>query len=145
MFWGSHDHVLDEKGRTSLPKEFRELLKAFDGHAWLTAFPQCLTIFPPDEFDALQRKLTEASTTIKSIAGLRRLIVGMAAPASFDKQGRILIPPKQRRWAHLDREIVFTGVGRYIEVWDRALHAADLEETRGQHSDLTDILKEFGL
>ena len=145
MFFGSHDHVLDEKGRTSLPKDYRDTLKGLKGDPWITAFTQCLTIFPPTEFDALRKKLTDASTTIESIQHLQRLILSNATPATIDRQGRILIPPRLRKWAGLDREIVFAGVGRRIEVWDRARLEADFEQTRMNYSEYTDILKDFGL
>ncbi len=145
MFWGSHDHVLDEKGRTSLPKSYRETLKSLKGEPWITALTQCLTLFPAAEFDALREKLTHASSTIESIQHLQRLMLGNASPAGIDRQGRILIPPRLRKWAGLDREIVFTGVGRRIEVWDRARLDADLEQTKMDYSSYTDILKEFGL
>ncbi len=145
MFWGSHEHVLDEKGRTSLPKEFRVALRSQKGDPWITAFPQCLTIYPPREFQELRSQLTQASSTIESIQRLQRLILGMAARVPFDRQGRILIPPKLRRWAGLERELVLTGVGKRIEVWDRARHEADLEQTRSLYPEFTDTLKGFGL
>ena len=145
MFSGSFDHVLDEKGRTSLPKEFRDTLKGMKGDPWISALPHCLTIFPAEEFEALRDQLANASRTIDAIQRLQRLILGMAARTPVDKQGRILIPPKLRKWAALEREIVFTGVGRGIEVWDRARHEADLEQTRQHYADYTDTLKDFGL
>ncbi len=144
-FWGCYDHVLDEKGRTSLPKQFRKTLATLKGVPWLTGLPQCLAILPPKEFEALRRKLTAASSTIDSIQRLQRLILGMASPCSIDRQGRMLVPPKLRKWAHLDREIVFTGVGGRIELWDRACHEAELEQTRLNYPDYTRDLKEFGL
>ena len=145
MFLGTHDHVLDEKGRTSLPKDFRDVLAKLKGAPWITAFQHCLAVFPPAEFEELREKLTRASSTIDAIQRLQRLILGLACPAAVDRQGRILIPPKLRKWAGLDREIVFTGVGKRIEIWDRARHEADLEQTRTNYGDYTDLLKEFGL
>ncbi len=145
MFWGCHDHVLDEKGRTSLPKDFRTLLSAQKHEPWITGLPQCLAILPSNEFDALRQKLTAASSTVDSIQRLQRLFLGMAVRCSVDKQGRILIPPKLRKWAHLDREIVFTGVGARIEIWDHARHEAELEQTRINYADYTKDLKEYDL
>ncbi len=145
MFYGSHDHVLDEKGRTSLPKGFRKTLEAYDGDPWLTALPWCLTIYPPDQFEALRRKLTEASSTIESVHGLQRMLLGQAVPAAVDRQGRILIPNRLREWASLKRDIVFTGVGDRIEVWDRARLAAALEQSRMNYSNYTEIQKDLGL
>jgi len=141
VFWGSHDHVLDEKGRTSLPKEFREALQDVDGGAWITAYPQCLAILPAPAFSTLRDRLTGEGSDVDSIQHLQRLILGMAAPCSFDKQGRILIPPKLRSWAHLQRDIVFTGLGEKIEIWDRTRHEEELEQTRANYATYTQDLR----
>ena len=145
------DPLGDERDKRTAPtvkdlaKEFREVLKTHKGAPWITAFPHCLVLFPAEEFEDLSTRLSEASRAIDSIQRLKRLILGMAARAPFDKQGRILIPPKLRKWGGLEREIVFTGVGKSIEVWDRARHEADLEQTRGLFPEFTDLMKEFGL
>jgi MraZ protein len=142
MFRGEFDHVLDEKGRTSLPKEFRSLL-AGDTPPWLTAFPRCLVIFPAEDFESLEQRLTQTSTTLEPVHDLQRLIIGKATACPFDRQGRILIPPGLREWAGLDREITFTGLGRRIEIWDRARHRLQLERIRDNYSDLSRELKDF--
>ena len=138
MFWGCHEHVLDEKGRTSLPKEFRELLTRGTESPWLTAGPQCLSIFPADVFNRLRQHLS--SEVLNDAAEqLERLIVGNATPCGVDKQGRILIPPPLRRRARLEREIVFTGLTDRVEIWDRARYEAAIasaQENYGQHSRL---------
>jgi MraZ protein len=138
MFWGCHEHVLDEKGRTSLPKDFRELLTRSSESPWLTAGQQCLSIFPADVFRRLRETLA-AETLNDSAEALERLIVGNATPCSVDKQGRILIPPPLRRRAHLEREIVFTGLTDRVEIWDRARYEAAIANTQenyAQHSRL---------
>lgn len=141
MFWGSHDHVLDEKGRTSLPKDFREALQNVEGGAWITAYPQCLAILPAPAFETLRTRLTGEASHVASIQHLQRLILGMAAPCAFDKQGRILIAPKLRKWAHLERDIVFTGLGDKIEIWDHARHEEELEQTRINYPAYTEDLR----
>jgi MraZ protein len=138
MFWGCHEHVLDEKGRTSLPKEFRELLTRSSEPPWLTAGQECLSLFPPDVFARLRQKLT-AEVLNDSAEALERLIVGTATPCTIDKQGRILIPPTLRRRARLEREIVFTGLTDRVEIWDRARYEAAISQTQenyAQHSRL---------
>ncbi len=145
MFCGSHDHVLDDKGRTSLPKDFRDALTKVKGTPWITALRNCLAIYTADEFATLQQRLTNASSINDSVQRIQRLIQGMAARCPADRQGRILIPPKLRAWSHLDRELVLTGVGNRIEVWDRNKHSVDLERTRDQYDELTRDFKEFGL
>ena len=145
MFHGSYDHVLDDKGRTSLPKELRLELGRFEGEPWLVALAQCLAIYPAPYFDAIQRELSSVPKLNASVQGLRRLITGMAVRCPIDRQGRILIPPKARSWASLEREIVFAGVGEYIEIWDRAEHQADLERTRENYDAYARNLGDFEL
>ena len=138
MFFGCHEHVLDEKGRTSLPKDFRELLTRTSESPWITAGAQCLSIFPADVFRRLRETLA-AQTLNDSAESLERLIVGNASPITVDKQGRILIPPPLRRRAHLEREIVFTGLTDRVEIWDRARYEAAISNTQenyAQHSRL---------
>jgi DNA-binding transcriptional regulator/RsmH inhibitor MraZ len=55
------------------------------------------------------------------------------------------VPPRLREWAFLDREIVFAGVGKRIELWDRGRHRAELEGTRASYGEFANLLREFGL
>ena len=142
MFEGSHDHVLDEKGRTSLPKPYRDALDSLDGDPYLTALPHCLVILTPDAWQTWKDRLNDPDRSgASAVQRLRRLILGMADRVSVDRSGRILIPPKLRDWATLERDVVFTGVGESIELWDRRRHLEELEEVRLQYDRLTDDLK----
>jgi MraZ protein len=134
MFWGSYDHTLDEKGRTALPKEFRTRLAALKGKAWITLSRGCLLILPDAEFGDLQRRYAGYTERREK---LRRLILGMAQPCSIDKQGRFLIPQILREKGRLQRDLVITGVGNYIEIWDRALHALELDDVQTYYDRYT--------
>jgi transcriptional regulator MraZ len=140
MFWGCHEHVLDEKGRTSLPKEFRDLLTRSSESPWLTAGAQCLSIFPADVFKKLRERLT-AEVLNDAAEALERLIVGSAMPCAIDRQGRILIPPPLRRRAQLEREIVFTGLTDRVEIWDRARYEAAIANTQENYSQHSRLLR----
>jgi MraZ protein len=126
-FMGSFDHVLDDKGRTSLPRPFRITLEAEARPAYLTAKPLCLAIYPYEDFHRLRREYAELH--IDSQERLERLHVGNAQPVLIDRQGRILIPPALRRHAGLQRDIQFFGIGSRIEIWDRARYASDMQQT----------------
>ena len=45
---------------------------------------------------------------------------GSAADGELDKQGRTLIPAVLRTYAKLDKEVVFIGMGKRAEIWDKA-------------------------
>jgi MraZ protein len=145
MFAGSHDHVIDDKGRTSLPKEFRLLLAACNGHPWLTALRDCLAIFTPETFSAFQAAVGSASIAVEPVQNIQRLLIGMANPCPLDKQGRILIPPKLRQWGGLERDIVIVGVSNRIEIWDRLRHDEAMQGIRTDYTALSEPLKDYGL
>jgi len=128
MFWGCHEHVLDEKGRTSLPKEFRELLTRGSELPWLTLRSRCLAIYPAEKFDKIRQRLSE-DVLNDAAEALERLIIGHATPCSVDRAGRILIPTTLRRRAQLDRAIMFMGLTDRVEIWDLARYEAEIAST----------------
>ncbi len=130
MFQGSAEHVLDEKGRTSLPKSFRDVLEQEERNPIITAGENCLTIYTAEAFDGIKARLFEDPLPSARIKRKRRLIVGNAQECRIDGQGRILIPPPLRRLGKLEREIVFAGIEDQIEIWDRALWHEELEHAR---------------
>jgi MraZ protein len=62
------------------------------------------------------RRLRPASR----VEGWRRLYIGSATDVEIDGASRVLIPPELRKWAGLDRDVKFMGVGAYFELWDSA-------------------------
>ena len=61
---------------------------------------------------------------INSLLNLRlckRYFFGSASEGSFDKQGRVLVPPSLRKAAGLEKDVVLVGVQDRIEIWDKAL------------------------
>ena len=132
VFFGSHEHVFDDKGRTSLPKEFRDILKSQKADPWLTAGAHCLAIFPNDQFEEIKARLTEDALPAAEIVRRQRLVLGNAARCRLDGQGRILVPQTLRKHARLQRDIVFAGRGTLIEVWDRALWRTEMDLARSE-------------
>ena len=127
MFYGSHVHVLDDKGRVSLPKDFRGALEKTKGSAWITAYRHCAVILTSDGFDEWRQQLVNRSDP--RVERISRIILGMASPCSADRQGRFQIPPALRAHAGIARDIVFVGVGNEIEVWDRGRYEVSLAES----------------
>lgn len=140
MFWGCHEHVLDDKGRTSLPKDFRDLLTRGSQLPWLTARSRCLAIYPAEKFDAIRARLS-ADVLNDDAEALERLIIGHATPCGVDKAGRILIPPTLRKRARLDRQIVFLGLTDRVEIWDAARYEAEITNTQEHEQEHSRFLR----
>jgi MraZ protein len=46
------------------------------------------------------------------------MLLGHATELEMDKNGRILIPPRLREFAGLDKRVVLAGLGNKFEIWD---------------------------
>jgi MraZ protein len=49
---------------------------------------------------------------------LQRLMVGHATELELDSHGRVLVPPKLREYAMLNRQAMLIGQGNRFELWD---------------------------
>lgn len=50
----------------------------------------------------------------------KRYFFGSASEGTFDKQGRVLVPPPLRKTANLEKDVVLVGVQDHVEIWDKA-------------------------
>ena len=49
---------------------------------------------------------------------MRRAYFSGSYQAELDKQGRVLVPPVLREFAHLEGQVVVVGTGEAIEIWN---------------------------
>ena len=118
MLIGEYEHSIDTKGRLIMPAKLREdigekfiITKGLDG---------CLFGFSKQEWENFEEKLKTLPLTNKNARDFVRFFLSGAIIEELDKQGRFLIPANLKEYANLDKEIVITGVGTRIEIWDKA-------------------------
>ena len=117
MFLGEFTHTLDSKGRLTIPAKFRDQLAA---GLVVTRNPldQCLLLMPMPEWMALSGRMKELPLANRQSAQLRRILFSAAEDLKPDKQGRILVSPRLRQYAHVDAEVMVIGMDNYLELWD---------------------------
>ena len=49
---------------------------------------------------------------------LKRLLIGYAQDDPLDGAGRVLIAPKLRQYAGLEKQVCLVGQGSHFELWD---------------------------
>ena len=118
MFRGRFDYTIDEKGRTSLPAKFREVLAAsYDERLIITTFDKCLWAYPVKEWQTIEEKIASLPQFKPEVKALQRMFVSGATECPLDKQGRMVLPASLRDYAELKKEIVFVGMTKRIEIW----------------------------
>jgi MraZ protein len=104
-----------------MPARYRErLVERSDGRVVITVdrSDRCLLIYPLPEWEEIERKLMKLPTLNQSVRRLQRLMVGHATDLELDSHGRVLVPPKLREYAALDRQSMLIGQGSRFELWD---------------------------
>ena len=111
-FSGEHFKPLDDKGRLSIPREFRKQLAKAGNQLVLTKnMDGGLTAFPTTEWVEFVKRLEEIPAG-KQRNALNRLYLAPKTDIQLDKQGRIPLSRAQRLWLGLtddDREVVLVG------------------------------------
>ena len=104
----------------ALPTRYRgQLEESCDGHLVLTVHDDgCLLLYPAPEWEDIERKLVRLPNQNKQTRRLQRMLLGHATELDVDSHGRILIPPRLRDFAKLDKRVVFAGLGKKFEIWN---------------------------
>ncbi|MCP5464027.1 MAG: division/cell wall cluster transcriptional repressor MraZ [Deltaproteobacteria bacterium] len=146
MFRGRFAHSLDAKGRVSIPSKFREVLScAYDERLILTNFDGCLWGYPVAEWQKIEDRVASLPQFKPEVKALQRVFISAATECVLDKQGRILIPPTLREYAGIDRDLIFVGMTKRIEVWSQDRWDKIFEESQNDIGAMTEKLAELGL
>ena len=123
-FRGHIEHALDAKHRLTVPAKFRAALAAgvvLAASAEVTeGSPRTVSIWTPAEYEAFTAQtLNGLNPSSPKARELKRFFFNSSFDAELDSANRLMIPPPLMRYASLDKDVVVTGSGECIEVWNR--------------------------
>ena len=104
-----------------------------------TALDPCLHAYPVREWEQLETALAKRNPMEAGVKTLMRLYVASAQECSIDKLGRVLIPPTLRAHAKLEKEVVWAGMVKVIELWSKSGWHQAREEARSA-ADSTEVM-----
>ena len=137
MLLGEFNHSIDEKGRLIIPAKLRDDLG--DSFVICNGLEGCLFVYSQEEWNKFVAELETLPRMNKDARIFKRYFFGSASEGSFDKQGRVLVPPSLRKAAHLEKDVVLVGVQDRVEIWDKALWE---ERSQVSEEDTSVLLKE---
>lgn len=115
-FYGTFTPRLDGKGRVTLPARYRRPFA--EGAMVVRGDARCLYVFTVAEFDEFAEDAINAPVTDTRRIGPSRYMLANSDLQMPDAQGRIMLAPRMREYAELDRDVVLTGAGRRMEIWN---------------------------
>lgn len=126
MFSGLHTHRLDEKGRVSIPKEFRA---AGDGKFFITVSPDgALLVYDEAGFDRMRSRLNSMDDFDSRVRWLKRIFLMGPEAQSCDDYGRLKLTPKLIQFAGLKKDVIVQGLDDYFELWDKERYELKMDE-----------------
>jgi len=116
MLLGQYEAKVDEKGRISLPKKFRQELGS--RIIATSGFESSLIIVPEREWEHLLEGTRGRPFIEYETRDTQRFLLGAAAEIILDSKGRFILPSHLRTFSGIEKTAIFLGLGRYVEVWD---------------------------
>ncbi len=129
MLIGQYEGKLGEKYQAALPKKFREELG--DKLIITKGFENCLIVVSHDNWKTLLEGTEGKPFTNKSSRQLQRFLLGNATYVELDAKGRFVMSEFLRNFAGIKHDIVFAGIQRFLEIWDKKTweeHQKELSE-----------------
>lgn len=127
-FRGEFHQKVDSKGRMSIPASFRRVLEAGDPE-WADGLnPQLVVLYGDHLRDSLHCYTIEAFMEIEDDIlslprgsderrYLSRTILGQSLTTDMDKDGRLVLPKRQRDKIGLDEQVFFIAAGDHFQIW----------------------------
>ena len=140
-FRGTFEHALDAKHRLTIPSKFRAALAggvvlAASMETTETA-PRSMAIWTPESYD---QYTTAALAGINPLApkarDLKRFFFNYSHDTELDSAHRVMVPPMLLEYAGLAKDVVVTGSGECLEVFDRAAYASYSNEVLARVPDI---------
>lgn len=147
MFQGASELNLDVKGRMAVPMKHREPLSLpSQGKLILTAHREgCLLMYPLAHWEPIRDKVMKFPALDPAAAVWKRLLIGFAEEHVLDGNGRVLISPELRKFAGIERLVMFIGQGTYFEIWNASAWDAQLKALTSGAAGLPPGTENFSL
>lgn len=135
MFIGKYYHRLEDKGRLSLPKKFRDqesnwvITRGLDG---------CLFLLRAENFEKEIQKISNSSFTKKANRDLVRLMTNEAQELTTDQNGRVNLPNYLIDFASLKKELVVVGSLDHIEIWDQEKYHHYIDQIEAKAEEIAE-------
>lgn len=117
MLIGQYESKIDEKGRTAIPKRFREILG--ETIVVTLGYENSLIVVSQKDWEQLLEGTRGRPFIEYETRETQRFLLGGASLIELDSKGRFVLPAYLREFGKIENEIIFLGISNYVEIWDK--------------------------
>ena len=139
VFFGSCTYSIDAKNRVFIPARYREDL----GNTFYITrgIEACLTMYTEEEWALFLQKLDRIPNTTGG--GVKEYFMSAAQKCVLDSSGRILLEGALKAHAQINKNMVFVGASRVINIWSEENWA--LREANRDKENYATLLSQYEL
>lgn len=121
MYYGESQTAIDDKGRITVPLQFRQVMEVHDHDTWFMTrgFDGAIFLFHKEQWEKLKDLGSGHSPLDPRMLDFRRMFLGSAAKVKLDRAGRLAVPALLREYAGLQKDGVLLGVEDHLELWSK--------------------------
>ena len=147
-FIGEYSYSLDIKGRINVPSKFRKALSNDNDNTFVITrgMDSCVWVYPLIQWKDIESNLRNLSSLSKIHRAFVRNTVRYATPSTYDRQGRITLPPSLINYAKLDKDVLIIGMVNKMEIWNpRQLEINDEETLKIDSTEYDNLAEKITL
>lgn len=116
----------------AIPARFRDaLIPSGAGSLWVTAhiYDRCLLVYSEPNWAPALATIQALPSGNEQARKIQRRFMGLAVNLEVDANGRILVPPTLREFAHLDKKLMMVFLGNKFELWNEDSWNASMDQS----------------
>ncbi len=142
MLIGQYAGTIGEKNRIAFPKKFRDHLG--DKLIITQGFEGSLIVVSESSWKSLLEGTEGMPFTDLSTRETQRFLLGTATEIELDEKGRFVLPAYLKEYGTLTGDLVFLGISRYVEIWDKTKWEQHNKKLIGTITNIADKLSSKG-
>jgi MraZ protein len=136
LLTGEFEHVLDNKGRVLISNKLRSQIDAEEhgSNFYLSVGANgILCLYPEKCFERVVAAMAKKNAAPDEAVAFERMSFALAGKVELDSQGRLLLNERLRKRAGLKDNVMLTGAGDHIELWNMQDWEKYVSDNMGQY------------
>lgn len=138
---GEYPATIGEKNRVAFPKKIRNEYQEQTIWYITRGYENCLILVDEKRWNNFIGIINKNPLLSLNVRDTKRFILGGAQQIEYDKLGRFVLPESLKNFANIENQLVFVGVGEWVELWDQDRWNAKLRDLSNKVGDIAEKLQ----